>query len=264
VSVASSRVTSAACPMTRYRLQADVESGSFRPVGLLDGASLGRSGVLWRAVVLVDPGDQGLREVGVASTGVVEVSGGVDEGGGWEALAGCPLLPGVECVELPARGGERAVVAVEAAAEPLADPGLRSEVVSFSAQSVAPVEKRMGVTGKLVDRRLGGCHVVGGGDDRLSCGSAVEASCAGEFSFGHLVASLGVAEITGGFRDGAVVGCASCFEVGELSGEIVDVSLALAIAFLVDVALGAGGGVVVAGAAVEVFEPVGDLTARCQ
>ncbi len=54
------------------------------------------------------------------------------------------------------------------------------------------------------------------------------------------------------------------FEVGELSGELVDALLEFEIALLLGGGVCSGVGEFVPGALVEVVEPVGDLTPRCE
>ena len=53
----------------------------------------------WGEVVLVDPGGEKFGEGSMVAAGVVEVLGGVDEGGGWWGVPGGPGVPGVEGVE---------------------------------------------------------------------------------------------------------------------------------------------------------------------
>ena len=55
----------------------------------VDGGSLGQRWVLWVQFVLVDPVGEGFGEECVMGAGVVEVVGGVDEGGGvWGVSVG--------------------------------------------------------------------------------------------------------------------------------------------------------------------------------
>ena len=54
------------------------------------------------------------------------------------------------------------------------------------------------------------------------------------------------------------------FEVGELFGELVDAGLEFEVSLLLGGGVCSGGGEFVSGVLVEVVEPVGDLTPRCQ
>ena len=56
---------------------------------MFEGGSLRQRWVLWGQVVFVDPGVEGVGEECVLTAGVVEVVGGVDEGGGaWGVSVG--------------------------------------------------------------------------------------------------------------------------------------------------------------------------------
>jgi len=70
---------------------------------------------------LVDPGGEWFGEGSVMAAGVVEVTSGVDEGGGWWGVPGGPCVPGVESVETLFGGGEPVLIAAEAAGELLVD-----------------------------------------------------------------------------------------------------------------------------------------------
>jgi hypothetical protein len=63
------------------RLRADLEPGWFWSKLLLDGPPR-RSWLTWGEVVLVEPACQWLGEASVVAAGVLELAGGVDEGGG--------------------------------------------------------------------------------------------------------------------------------------------------------------------------------------
>ena len=80
-------------------LHADVESGWFRSWLVVDGRLDGGRGSRGDEVVLVDPGGEWFGEGSVVAARVVEVVGGVDEGGGWWGVSGGPGVPGVEGVE---------------------------------------------------------------------------------------------------------------------------------------------------------------------
>ena len=56
------------------------------------------------------------------------------------------------------------------------------------------------------------------------------------------VSLLGVVEVVGGAGDGVVVGCAVWFEVGELSGELVDALLEFEVSLLLCGGVGSGVG----------------------
>lgn len=156
-----------------------------------------------------------------------------------------------------AGGADWVVVAVEAAAELLI-------AAVFAADLVTLTKQGLGATGEFVELGAGGGDLVAGLGDGVSGGAAVQESAGGEFVFGSAVALFCVVQVAGGGGDGMVVGCAVVFEVGELPTELVDACLAFGVSSLLMVAFGLGGGVGVAGVAVEVFEPVGDLTPRCQ
>ena len=105
------------------------------------------------------------------------------------------------------------------------------------------VEEGLGAAGEFVECGAGGGDVVGGFGDGVSCGAAVEASGVGEVAFGLSVSLFGVVEVAGDGGDGVVVGCAAVFEVGELSGELVDAVLdvrRLLGCWCVDVGVGVG------------------------
>ncbi len=193
------------------------------------------------------------------AAGVVEVVGGVDEcGGAWGVSVG-PFGPGVEGVESLLGVVEPVVVAVELSGE-------LSVVVrwcwsrSRSERSWSRWSRR-GWARRVISSSavVGGGDVVGGVGDGVSCGSAVEASCVGEFSFGLTLSLLRVVEVGGGAGDGVVVGCAVWFEVGELSGELVDALLEFEVSLLLCGGVGSGVGELLSGVVVEVVEPVGDL-----
>ena len=151
----------------------DVESGWFGPVLQLRlDVSLDWSWALWGEVVLIDPGHQRLGEECVVAAGVVEVVGGVDEGGGTWGVSVGPVGPGVEGVESLLSLVEPVVVAVELSV----DFEVVLEPIALGAELLSLVEEGLGAAGDFVKCGLRDGYVVrvlGGG---VSCGSAVEAS----------------------------------------------------------------------------------------
>ena len=209
--------------------------------------------------MLVDPGVEGYGEEGVVAAGVVEVVAGVDELGGAGGVSVGPVGPGVEGVELLLGVEEPVVVAVELSGELSVDGEVLLEPIAFGAELVSLVEQRLGAPGDLAERCLRCGDVVGAVGDGVSCGAAVESSGVGEFSFGLTVSLLGVVEVGRDAGDGVVVGCAVWFEVGELSGELVDAGLEFEVLLLLGGGVCSGVGEFVSGVLVEVVEPVGDL-----
>ena len=146
----------------------------------------------WGEVVLVDPGCQWSGEVRVVAAGSLQLVGSVDECSGRQVLAGGPLLPGVEGIELSAVGADTILVAVEAAAEVLVAALFAAEAVVFVTGLVALVEEWLGAVGEFVECGSSGVDVLGGFGDRVSGVAAVEESAVGEFVFGSSVALFGV------------------------------------------------------------------------
>ncbi len=180
---------------------------------MLGGRTLGRGGVLWGEVVLVDPVGEWFGEESVVAAGVVEVVGGVDEGGGAWGVSVGPVGPGVEGVEAVLDVEEPVVVAVELSGELSVDGEVLLEPVAFVAELVSLVEQWLGAPGDLAKSGRGGGDVVGAVGDGVSCGATVESSGGGEFSFGLTLPLLGVVEIAGELSDGVVVRYAVWFEV---------------------------------------------------
>ncbi len=212
----------------------------------------------------MDPGGEGFGEGSVVAAGVVEVVGGVDEGGGWCRVSGRPGVPDVEGVELLFGVGEPILVSAEAARELLVDLAVLLQPVLFLTELVALVEQWLDAAGEFVKRGTGSGDTIGGLGHRVAGGAAVETAGGGEFSFGIASALLGVAEVAGGAADGVVVRGAVWFEVGELSAELVDALSELGVALLFGCVGGACVGEFGSGGVVEVGEPVGDLASRPQ
>ena len=246
------------------RLHADVDSGWLESWLVVDGRLHGWGRSSWCEVVLVDPGREWFGEEFVVAAGVVEVVGGVDEGGGTGGMSLGPLVPGVEGVEALLGVVESVVVAVEAPGELAVDGEMLLESAAFGAELVSLVEEWSGAAGDFVERGLRGGDVVGGVGDGVSCGAAVEPSGGGECLFGLTVSSLRVVEVGSAAGDGVVVGCAVWVEVVELSGELVDAVLEFEVALLFDGGVGLGGGELTGGVVVELVEPVGDFTSGLQ
>ncbi len=142
---------------------------------MLDGRTLGRGGVLWGEVMLVDPVGEWFGEECVVAAGVVEVVGGVDErGGAWGVSVG-PVVPGVEGVEAVLGVVEPVVVAVELSGELSVDGEVVSESVALGAEFVSLVEEGLGAAGDLFECSLGGGDVHGGIGEGVSRCAAVEA-----------------------------------------------------------------------------------------
>jgi hypothetical protein len=142
---------------------------------------------------LVDPGGEWFGEGSVVAVGVVEVLGGVDEGGWWWGVSGGPGVPGVEGVEALFGCGESVGVAVEAAGELLVDLEVLLQPVLFLTELVALVEEGLGSAGEFVERGAGGGDVLGCFVECVAGGAAVESSGVGEFSFGVASALLRLA-----------------------------------------------------------------------
>lgn len=151
------------------RLHADVESGWFG-AWLVVHHRLGREHrSRWGEVVLVDPGGEGFGEGSVVAAGVVEVLGGVDEGGGWWGVPGRPGVPGVESVEALFDDRDSVGVAVEAAGESLVDLAVLLQPVLFLTELLALVEEGLGAAGAFVERSAGGGNIVDGFGERVAC-----------------------------------------------------------------------------------------------
>ena len=157
-------------------LEPDLESGWFWSGPVLHDRLHGWCRALRAEVVFLQPGGEGFGEECVVAAGVVEVVGGVDEGGGSGVVSVGPFGPGVEGVEAVLILEEPVVVVVELSGELLVGGEVVLESVAFGAELASLVEEWLGASGDLVECGVGGRDVVGGIGDCVSRGSAVESS----------------------------------------------------------------------------------------